>query len=1317
MAVRDDQVLVTAAAHPFRDERVCMVAPAGLTLAQHVNALVADPFMRPGACVYLDGERIAPDRWAVVMPRPGQQIVINVMPMGGGRKILRSLLTIAVMVAAYYAAGAWGVSLAHSLTLGAGVAGPVTASSLAFASALIAGGITLAGTLVINALLPIKPPKPSAAEDERYSIAGVSNDYRPGAPIPVVLGKRRYYPPLAALPYTEMVGDDQYIRALFVLGYGPLEMSDWRIGTKPIEDFDDVQMEILQGWSDDPDIKLFPNEVTEDSYNILLESGVNQTVTTQADTDEASIDIMFPAGLVDYDKKGRRTSISVAVAIEYRAAGSADPWEGIPQQWAPGYGVYGQFLWYTNVPQSGHTFTGSTDQPKRFSRQVRFPSRGQWEIRIRRTTADRNDDTTIQDKTYLAGLRSIKHAPPVRKPGLALAAVRIRSSNQLNGTIDRLNCMAQRLYDVYDDGTESWITAEETRDAAGDLTPHRTRAAAAAYAYVLRGAATSRPFADDKIDMGSLLDWWADCEATHAITGDPKYYFDGVIEGGTTVGELLRDIALAGRASPHHVDGKIGVVQDRPQTTPVQMFTPRNSRGFSGSIQYVDLPHALKIPLGDEDLDNAESQVIVYADGYNEDGSGGNVKATNFELVEFPGVTRKAQAYHLGRYHMAVGQLRPELTTLEADLEAIVCDRGDLVLVQHDVPRWGLRAARIEALTTDGGGDVTAITLDETVSMEEGKTYACFIRRSANSNRFLNPSVVTDAGDHTTLTLAAAIPAAQAPDVGDLIVFGEAESTIRRLIVKALKPTGDNVWTLELVDEAVAVHLADQITLPAWDAGSTADPRAIPPGPVQNLILTENIRLQSGQPISEVVATWRAPADQVVANYEVYEVAVDGGFFFLTATTGTRAVLPVALVPGESITVRVVAVSPRGVKIPLADATEDSITLDGLQDGPDIINNLTALARVKGILLHWDNPIDQLNVARINIYRHTSDDRAAAEAAGVYASVPYPTDQYFDDLGAAALTRYYWARPVDANDNEGDWNASGGVSATSLENTADGVDWGDVSGAGKPDDDATRNDFYEQSTDPGSVPDGTYWYQTTTKLLRQRKSGAWVIIGSYNTGALADKNSADWATDVSGAAKPSDYATRNDIYNQTSDPGAVANGSYWYSSSTRLLKRREGGVWVTVGSYNTGALADKNTVGNSDVDNNAISTPKVQDNAVSVAGASTTTAETEPTAFTWSSLASVAITTKGGRTFISAFCRARIVIGSGQYALEYRIKRGSTVIFESGVAHATNVGNIHNLSFSESVAAGTYTYYFEVYPSSAGIGFSKRTLYVQDLAK
>jgi hypothetical protein len=62
--------------------------------------------------------------------------------------------------------------------------------------------------------------------------------------VPRLYGRHRVFPTLAAHPYTEVEGSDQYFRMLFDVSYGPLLLSDLRIGAVPLAQYEGVDTEI-----------------------------------------------------------------------------------------------------------------------------------------------------------------------------------------------------------------------------------------------------------------------------------------------------------------------------------------------------------------------------------------------------------------------------------------------------------------------------------------------------------------------------------------------------------------------------------------------------------------------------------------------------------------------------------------------------------------------------------------------------------------------------------------------------------------------------------------------------------------------------------------------------------------------------------------------------------------------------------------------------------------------------------------------------------------------------------------------------------------
>jgi len=325
---------LTICPHPFLMERISRLAVLGLTIQEILNSIEELP-RECATSVQVNGIPIPPDIWLTYRPPEGSYIAIRVVPMGGeGKDPLRTLLFIGVMVASF-AVGGWVAGLE---------------GSSAFMGSLAAAGTSMLGSLLVNALCP--PPQPSLnagvnREGVVYSITGTRNQLNPFGPIPVLLGSHRIVPFYGARPYTEIEGNDQYLRLLFVPSYTPVILSSFKIGETDLEDFEDVEIEIKDVETDD--ITLYTNVVYEESFSLelLQASGWTQR-TTQTDTDEIIIDLVCPTGLCYYDSAGQRGVRTVDFEIQYAVKDSGvwvDTWEyihvaaqtmgpfSLPEQW------------------------------------------------------------------------------------------------------------------------------------------------------------------------------------------------------------------------------------------------------------------------------------------------------------------------------------------------------------------------------------------------------------------------------------------------------------------------------------------------------------------------------------------------------------------------------------------------------------------------------------------------------------------------------------------------------------------------------------------------------------------------------------------------------------------------------------------------------------------------------------------------------------------------------------------------------------------------------------------------------------------------
>lgn len=813
---------LVAAPHPFKVETIDRVVPEGLTLAEMLEYAQCDPVLAAHAHIWIEDQYIPRHVWHRVRPKPGVTITLRVVPHGGGggggKNPLRTVLTIAVLALSVYftggLAGAGFQAFAGNLGLALGAS---ASTAIGVGTAVIGGLISVGGSLLINAIAPIRPPSISGLsgtsttrDSPTLFIEGARNQLRPFGTVPVVLGVHRNVPPLGVRSYTEVIGDDNYLRMLVVWGYGPLKIEDIKIGETSIDEFNDVQIETRDGRAGDDPITLIPDQVIQDDFTILLEQASDwQTRSAQPNADELSVDITFPSGLVRFNDQGGRSQRSVAVQMQYRLVdgGSPNPWltpsfsaKTVSDSWVSGDTV---------------TFTHNRTSAVRHGFRWPVDPRGDYEVRIRRTTSD-TTSTQIFDQCQWTALRAITNEDPIAfAHPLAVSAIVIKGTDQLNRAVDELNATTSSYVDSYG-GSPAWSEAVSSNPA--DLFRH-----------VLQGSANARALPDARADIDTLQDWWTFCK----LNG---FEFNMIRDFQSSVWDTLADIAAAGRASPAQVDGKWTVVVDEKQTIPVQHFTPRNSWGFEAEKGFPDQPHAFRIRFSNRDQSWRQDERIVYADGYTA------ANAEDFEGLDAPGITDSEHIWKHGRFHLAQAKLRPERWTFNTDFEYIVARRGDLVLVTHDVIQVGRASGRIKEVLTGGSPEqITGVIVDETLTMEATATYGLSIRTVDDVE--VTKQIVTSAGDQTTVTFTTPF-ALNTIAAGDLFAFGTLDDETIEGLLLSIEPLGELSARLTCIPASPAVYDADTGAIPAFDSKLTPLP-VVPAVTITNIRSDESV-LQLG---------------------------------------------------------------------------------------------------------------------------------------------------------------------------------------------------------------------------------------------------------------------------------------------------------------------------------------------------------------------------------------------------------------------------------------------------------------------------------------
>ena len=775
-------VKVIAQTHPFKSDlikfscerkelcRIYESLETGLDIS-HARMLINDE-------IITDFSTIPPD---------GSTVYIKVVPAGGksGGKVtgwIGAAIT-AVGAALLFVPGLQGVGVA---LIGSGVS------------------MVMSGIALYNIEIPSVGDRETAKQNP--SIRGSRNRENQWGSVPVLLGRHLIYPDQAAKPYTTVADNQQYLHQLFCVGYNDIdiELDSLKIGdTKLIElsatkDINQilagtdsvVKMEIIKDGSASA---LYPTVCRELQVNRIVKKTLsdgtsgNIVLTTADRTTRIGVDILFPNGLGKYNDKGKVVFTSVYVYAEYKLTTEPDS----------SYTRLGYFGGWDGI-------AGKELETKRYQLTKAVPA-GQYNVRLRRTTEDASDSNTI-DTVYWSTLKSYTDERPLRQAwqeSKCIIALKVKATDRLNGVIDQFNLIAQtniKRYSGSGTGAAAWTKALTANPAAMFL-------------YVLQGQINSDPVADSAIDWSALEEW-------HEWCNEHNYTCNAVVSQGITISQLLKQIGLTARAEFGKRNSLFTVIQDKARDVPVQLFSPRNTRNFSSTKAFADIPHALKMQFVSETAGWADDERIVYneTDGYG-DGSGGTNPAVKRQDVKLWGVTSSDQAYTIGRYMYGCTHLRPEVYNFDIDIEYLLCTRGDRALLSHDVPLMGLYRGRIKSRILDPGDEnfVTGFILDEIINMESGNSYS--IKIIMSTGQIITRAVVFAAGESNEVMLQLPFDIAYSPDSGDHFAFGIIGQETVDIIITGIEPMENLTAKITAVDYAPAIFNVDDpgFVIPPYD--------------------------------------------------------------------------------------------------------------------------------------------------------------------------------------------------------------------------------------------------------------------------------------------------------------------------------------------------------------------------------------------------------------------------------------------------------------------------------------------------------------------
>lgn len=731
----------------------------------------------------LEGATIAREHWDRVRPKAGRLITLRTVVQGGSgdSKALNTLLTIAVIVVAVYAPTAW-LGLAQG----------------SFGAVLATAGIQVAGMLLVNAIAPLRPPavNTEAEESPTYALSGGGNRARLFAPLPLVVGTHRVFPDLGAKEYTEFLGEDQYLYQVFNFGLSDVTLSEFKVGDTLLSGYAGVES---QESGADGALSLFPSNVDTLAGGELIKGGAWVTRTSSVDSTGLAVDFSGALFAVDEDS-GDLISAYALLEIEYRVVG-AGSWsvfatqnlDGAP----PGWNVATSVVVY-NIER----------KPLRLGYRLSV-AQGQYEVRARLVDAlsgrykqvqigqDSNGEPIYIQKWVLNSFSTFEHSffwdqlrsyqpDTANYTGQKRYALKIKASGQLSGRVDSFNALVSARTLAWNGS--AWVLQATSNPAWWFLWAARGKQIGTRRAF---GAG----LADARIDIEAIKAWGAFCTAKSLTC-------NAVFDRAMSMAEMLLLIARCGRAIPTWASGKLGIVWDAADQPVVAMFGMSNIRRGSFQVDYLtgNLADEIEIGFINPAL-NWQPDVVRKAV------PGAASSGERPARIEFFGCTSQDMAGREANLLAAAQQKRRRRVTWETDFEGLVCTRGDVAGLSHDLTQWGY-SGRLVAGTT------LQLTLDRAVPFTVGQLHYVGVR--APDGTYAVYDVITDVGSQTVINLNTATPLPSAPNADaqhppcDYLWFFEPKPTPgKKVKITGVQPLDASTVRITAIDEDPDYYLAE----------------------------------------------------------------------------------------------------------------------------------------------------------------------------------------------------------------------------------------------------------------------------------------------------------------------------------------------------------------------------------------------------------------------------------------------------------------------------------------------------------------------------
>lgn len=772
--------------------------------------------------VYKNGQQLyMPDK---CYPLNGEQYVITPHVGGHGFKhIFGMVLTIGLLIAA-----------PHN----------IFGLSSMFARSLVSGAIMILGGRLINSMLHLNQvPQVEVNQSQSYGWELPTVQTQEGNTIGETYGSCIPAPQLLMCHVDTVDDNTQYLNVLYCGGYGPVDsITELRIGYTPIENFQDCQIETRTGTNDQAPISFFPDTVADQSVDMTLKEG-NAVIrsTDSSDVNRIDVTVTFPSGIYYQKDDGNFGDQTARFNIAYRVTGT------------------------NNWSSHDYSITRATNQAIRKTYSFSGLASARYDVRVTAVeTPLTNRRCALMQWSILS---AYIYTGAFVRPNKVLVAMRVKATSQLNGGVPNLTWTQTRQNVwVYDPTAKTYVQkpADNPIWAAYDIL-HQCRRLknvnTGAYEFVVEGTPKERftAYWQEWVDAAAYAD---EMVTTNDGTKEKRFQFDAIFDTSMKRLEAANKAANVGHAVIIQHGTQFGIAVDKPSVMR-QIFGEGRTlmSSFNGSFSSLDdRARSVEITYNDKDNDYKNTEFFIRSARYAQDVE---LQDNTAQLTLF-GVSRRSQAYREGMYLLATNERQLETVTFSADINAIVCEYGDIIGVSHSVARIGLASGRIVAV------DGNTITLDKDVTLDASESYGVKIQLSANDHIISRDIKAVD-GTSNKVTVTTPFDADDTPAVYDTYAVGVVDKIVQPFRITKVEKDSDEKVSLTCVQYDEAIYDVDYSRYPVIDY-TAQDPLRAP----VNLTLVEQAqRNYAGVKIDNIVASWQMPGNSRYESFRVY-YSVDG---------------------------------------------------------------------------------------------------------------------------------------------------------------------------------------------------------------------------------------------------------------------------------------------------------------------------------------------------------------------------------------------------------------------------------------------------------